>query len=60
MIVDDLKVGAFFTTTRKDIWKLKSYCLYPTCTLKNLETGEITSGNFTRIKELKSLEEEIK
>ncbi len=40
MNVEDLKNGKFFTTNGKDIWKLESYCLYPTCTLVNLETGK--------------------
>lgn len=38
---NDLVLGALFTKDGKDIWKLKSYCLTPTCELVNLETGEI-------------------
>lgn len=39
----DLEVGAFFTTGHFDIWKMDSFCLSPTCTLKNLETGQVMS-----------------
>lgn len=41
MTSNDLEVGAFFTTNGKDIWKLESYYETPSCSLKNLETGEI-------------------
>lgn len=30
----------FFTTNGKDIWKLESYILGPSCELRNLETEE--------------------
>ena len=57
MDTSDFKVGAFFTDDGKEIWKLTSCCLAPTCELKNLETGEvksfgmngITAQNFHRI-----------
>lgn len=35
----DLEPHSFFTTNGKDIWKLESYCLTPTCTLVNTEDG---------------------
>jgi len=36
----DIEVGAFFTTNGKDIWKLVSYFVGPSCKLKNVETGK--------------------
>ena len=38
---NDLKPESFFTTNGKDIWKLESFCMTPSCTLKNLETGDV-------------------
>lgn len=35
----DLKVGAFFTTTGEDCWRLEGYFSQPSCTLINVETG---------------------
>lgn len=53
----DLEPNSFFTTNGKDIWKLGTFCLSPTCTLINLETGEeesfgmngFTAQNFNKI-----------
>lgn len=39
----DLKLNSFFTTNGKDIWALQSYCMSPTCELKNLLTNQIES-----------------
>ena len=36
----DLGPDTFFTTDGKDIWKLDSYYTGPSCTLKNIETGD--------------------
>lgn len=55
---NDLQLPGFFTKDGTDIWKLESYCLEPTCKLRNLETGAIEdmaissymAGKFTRIK----------
>lgn len=43
MTQDDLEGHAFFTITGKDIWRLESYYLTPSCSLVNLETKEIKS-----------------
>lgn len=43
MNTSDLKTPGYFTKNGNDIWKLESFCLEPTCTLKNIETGEISS-----------------
>jgi len=40
---NDLKFNSFFTTNGKDIWALMSYCMYPTCELKNLSTEKVES-----------------
>ena len=40
---NDLEVPAFFTTNGKDVWELGTFCLSPTCELKNLKTGNIES-----------------
>ncbi len=32
----DFELGGFFTTDGADIWKMVSYCMEPTCTLKNV------------------------
>lgn len=37
----DLEPDTFFTTNGKDVWKLGTFCMTPTCELTNLETGEI-------------------
>jgi len=58
MNANDLEIPAFFTTDGRDIWKLQSYCLEPTCELVNLETGRkehfglggITAQAFKKIK----------
>lgn len=39
----DLKPDTFFTTNGKDIWKLGTFCLTPTCELTNPETGQMES-----------------
>lgn len=41
MNVNDLKPGALFTTNGLDAWKMESCYLMPSCTIKNLETGEV-------------------
>ncbi len=54
----DLSPNTFFTTDGKDIWKLGTYCMTPTCELTNMETGAvesfgmagITAGRFHKIK----------
>jgi len=37
----DLEGEALFTTNGKDVWRLMFYYSEPSCSLKNLETGEI-------------------
>lgn len=37
-------VGKFYTTDGKDIWRLISYCEYPTATMENVETKERING----------------
>ena len=45
MNASDLTMGAYFTTTGKDIWKLDGYFDMPSCTLRRLdEPGEETFG----------------
>lgn len=48
---NDLELGALFTkNNNRDVWKLVSYCMQPTCRLKNLSTGQEESfgiGGFT-------------
>ena len=54
---NDLEIPAFFTTNGKDIWKLRWFCLEPTCCLENMETHEeqqfgmrgITAQGFRRV-----------
>ncbi len=55
---DDLEVGSFFTTDGNDIWRMESYCLWPTCTLISLTDaggvesfgmGGQTAGRFHKI-----------
>ena len=55
----DLAADAFFTTDGKDIWKLRTYCMHPTCRLENLENpdqiesfgmGGLAAQRFHRIK----------
>ena len=36
----DLEGDGLYTTNGKDVWKMVSYFLVPSCTLKNLETGQ--------------------
>jgi len=51
-------ISTFFTTDGKDVWKLVSCCMTPSCTLENLQTGAketfgmggLTAGTFHRIK----------
>lgn len=38
------KLGKLFTTNGKDVWRLVSYCEYPTTTFENIETKEKTGG----------------
>jgi hypothetical protein len=57
MDASDLEVGAIYTTDGKDVWKMQGYFTQPSCTLKNLETGEtqtfgmggLTAQNFKRL-----------
>lgn len=57
MTKHDLELNAYFTTNGEDIWRIQSYCLEPTCLLRNLETGKeesfgmggITANSFKRI-----------
>ena len=37
----DLVLDALFTTNGKDVWKLTSFCMEPTCILENLETKKV-------------------
>ena len=39
MDASDLGKDVFFTTNGKDIWKLQSYCLRPTCELLRMSDG---------------------
>lgn len=58
----DLTLGSYFTRELADgstggVFKLESFCLEPTCTLLNLETGEkehfgiggLTARSFKRL-----------
>ena len=36
----ELEAHELFTTNGKDVWKREGYFSGPSCTLKNLETGE--------------------
>ena len=57
MNVTDFELGEFFTTDGKDIWELIAYCKSPSCTMKNLKTGDkesfgingFTAGTFHKI-----------
>ena len=40
MNANDLGANAFFTTDGTDVWKVRSFCMQPTCILENLETGK--------------------
>ncbi len=48
---------SLFTTDGKDVWELESYYIAPSCTLRNLRTGEkqnfgiggLTAETFKRI-----------
>lgn len=55
----DLEADALFTTNGKDVWKLRFYCMQPTCRLENLEDpdriesfgmGGLTAQSFHKIK----------
>ena len=37
------KPGDFFTTDGNDIWELMHYAMQPSCSMKNLKTGEVES-----------------
>lgn len=41
MTANDLEGEALFTIDGKDVWKLQGFFIDPSCTLKNLETGEL-------------------
>ena len=43
MNASDLEPDALFTTDGKDIWKLKTFCMTPTCELHNLEGDAVES-----------------
>jgi len=43
-MIDENKIGILFTTNGKDVWRLISYCEYPTATFENIETKEQTGG----------------
>ena len=54
----DLEADALFTTNGKDVWKLRSFCMSPTCRLENLEHPDriesfgmdgLTADSFHRI-----------
>lgn len=57
MNASDLEGEALFTTNGKDAWKMQWFFLDPSCTLKNLETGEtqtfgmggLTAESFKRL-----------
>ena len=62
-----IRQHSFWTTTGRannDLWIMESYCMAPSCRLKNLETGEvqnfgmggITAKEFEPVKMDKSLE----
>jgi hypothetical protein len=38
------EVGNLFTTNGKDVWRLISYCEFPSVEFENLETKERTGG----------------
>lgn len=40
MNANDMKPGALFTTNGQDVWKMEFCYQVPSCTLKNLETGD--------------------
>lgn len=41
MTADDMEGEALYTTNGKDCWKMQFFYSGPSCSLKNLETGEI-------------------
>jgi len=42
MNINDLTLDNLFTPDNgKTVWRLIGFCMEPTCTLRNLETGEI-------------------
>lgn len=57
MDASDLEGEALYTTNGKDVWKMQGYFMVPSCTLKNLETGEeqtfgigaLTAQSFKRL-----------
>lgn len=62
MDASDLEGEALYTTNGKDCWKMQGYFMTPSCTLKNLETGEtqtfgmsgLTAQEFKRLLPQKS------
>ncbi len=42
--IDENNIGEFYTTDKRDIWQLVSFCHHPTVTLENMETGEVIGG----------------
>lgn len=66
MNTNDFVLNAFFTTNGKDVWKLESFIMEPSCRLKNLETGKVedfgmsglTARSFHRILMPKEIKEE--
>lgn len=51
------KVGKLFTLNGKDVWRLISYCKYPTVTFENVETKERIGGGVSslNVKDFKEL-----
>lgn len=43
-MIDENKVDKLFTMDGRDVWRLISYCEYPTATFENVETKERTGG----------------
>lgn len=41
MTASDFEGRGLYTTDGKDCWQMQHYFMVPSCTLKNLETGEI-------------------
>lgn len=43
-MICEQNVGALFTTSGNDVWRLVGVCALPSATLLNLETGERRGG----------------
>ena len=47
MNANDLGANAFFTTDGTDAWKLRSFCMQPTCILETGKSEDFGMGGLT-------------